>query len=108
MLLRVYPKAVQVKDYNNGDLPLHLATYKNASEDVIKILFQTFPKAATITNNFGKTPLDYAHSHKMSSDLLQFLNHETKPAQKMVQTNLNFKLASESNQSVQQPNSHSR
>jgi ankyrin repeat protein len=94
MLLRVYPKAVQVKDYNNGDLPLHLATYKNASEDVIKILFQTFPKAATITNNFGKTPLDYAHSHKMYTDLLQLFHQETKPAQKIFETNLD-------------PNSHS-
>jgi hypothetical protein len=72
MLLQAYPKAAEVQD-KYGDLPLHLALEKHASDDVIKMLLIAYLNAAQLQNKYGNLPFDIALKHKASDDVIKMI-----------------------------------
>ena len=66
-ILEAYPDVVLAKG-PYGSLPMHLALCRIS---IVKILFDAYPEAIYVTNNFGLTPLDYARITKQS-DVVSF------------------------------------
>ena len=59
-LLEYYPQSAKVLN-KHGNLPLHHAANYKAHPDIVQVLYRAYPKAVTIPNDQGKTPLDYAN-----------------------------------------------
>eukprot|EP00980_Cylindrotheca_fusiformis_P003287 scaffold743_cov117-Cylindrotheca_fusiformis.AAC.6 len=71
-LVATDPSTARTKEANEGRLPLHLAVKHGASIDVIMLLLFAYPKASTILDRTGQTPMDYAQ--KLSSSSREIVN----------------------------------
>jgi ankyrin repeat protein len=67
-----WPTAVNETN-KNGDLPLHLACWKNAPLDVIKWLVAKWPDAVKEKDNDGDLPLHAACLENVALDMDQWL-----------------------------------
>ncbi len=72
MLLKVYPKAAELKD-EDTNLPLHIAIQTAASNDVIKMLLEAYPKVAMVQDHWGCLPLCHAVHLGAPSDVIDLL-----------------------------------
>ena len=66
-ILETHPNVVTAKG-PYGSLPLHLALCRIS---IVKLLFDAYPEAIYVTNNFGLTPFDYARTTSQS-DVVSF------------------------------------
>lgn len=66
-LIEANPRALSTKGGLFQQFPLHLASERGASVEVIRALYEEYPEAASIQDRTGKTPLDWAkfnqHEH---------------------------------------------
>lgn len=70
-LIDHYPGGVTMID-DQGMLPLHLAfRYKENKEDVIELLMGHCPKAVSVRDNRGRTPLDHGKESEFSGEFLR-------------------------------------
>lgn len=55
MLLDEYPEGISVKN-KWGQTPLHTATWRNAPEEIIELLYSKYPEAAEMTDTLAGHP----------------------------------------------------
>jgi len=71
MVFEAYPKAVEFRvsnEFQEYELPLHMALRNNASDCTIKMLFNAYPMAAEIADGEGWLPLHYAVHYCSSTE----------------------------------------
>jgi hypothetical protein len=85
MVFEAYPKAVEFRvsnEFQEYELPLHMALRNNASDCTIKMLFNAYPMAAEIADGEGWLPLHYAvHYCSSTENILMLLDTYPKVAQ---------------------------
>eukprot|EP00934_Nitzschia_sp_Nitz4_P001488 Nitzschia sp. Nitz4//scaffold82_size85912//47961//50114//NITZ4_005144-RA/size85912-processed-gene-0.34-mRNA-1//-1//CDS//3329558844//1488//frame0 len=62
-LVKECPDSVTVPEKADNMLPIHLACKAGVSEKGILALLAPFPESALIPDAFGRTPLNFAHTH---------------------------------------------
>ena len=64
-----------------GCLPLHIASWYSSSVDVVSLLYNTYPQAADVKDEWGETPLDRAKKHNNTNGkdaIVTFLTNVSK------------------------------
>lgn len=61
-ILNAYPKAARGRDVK-GRLPIHLAMEHNASEEIMTMILEAFPKGFFAKDKKDMTPLEYVNAN---------------------------------------------
>jgi len=72
-LALVHPDSLLLCESRTLRTPLHIAMRARVSDEIIQVLIQKCPKAASIQDNLGRIPLHYACSNKISTDTINKL-----------------------------------
>mgnify|MGYP005851670901 CR=1 FL=1 len=88
----LYPRGAQSSDLD-GNLCLHLSFKHEAPDNVTAFLLKVFPEAVGVTNNEGRTPVEYATGG--AGEIINLCIEQTNLSAKREEAKLNQALESE-------------
>lgn len=74
-LLAAHPESVQIRD-SYGDLPIHIASDKEASLELIELLINGFPEGIRQRDRLNRLPIHICLENDSSDEVILFLLHQ--------------------------------